>query len=1061
MVVDGLWNVDDEIKSFKITDRSGFVFEFSTLVTTLKRSYEEGKIYQREQDLYKHQVEYISTWYLTRITSPAGEMLTYNYTSEGEKMINNYAYRSFFTKTDEVEYGRAYTGIAGSYIHERYTNLHLSEIKVYEAGSARYKQRIFFDSEPLPPLGPTLGPSQKQYNIAIGAPNSFARLNNLKIFNYVDTDDNPYELLVGNYKFHYFNSTANSMYFLKSIESINGIRGLATSVFEYESIGLDNDNIYVHSSETDVWGYFTNDNEQELAEINGNQLESDPPKVFMNIGLAPLHRYNFNQDDYYDVGWFKALDGYLQNNNQLTTKQYGCLVGVEHAGGFYTRISYEQNTYYDEGNEETENGPGLRVKSIVHYNQKADFSLESLPYLVSAEKYEYLLPDGNTSGRITNLPQHTFQTNYYQDPYTGSKKGFRRDGRFFSEPSVELVEAWDSLTLRTNFDLNAHNPSQVLYSNVRKKLVGNGWIDYEFDIPVYFGVSSAGDYIATTTSYVGSPQQLICEELGIISDKTPYVFPYAINPDYSFENGLLKQTTLYNEEGERLEETIYTYQRLNEANKKIITGLSITKNPGYYAEYYYGLSPYRQVTNVNTVPREIESRKYDEAGTGKFISSKQRYTYSLNTNLLVKSELIQGNKTKITEHTYAADFPEASEASADARVKALALLNKRNSKATPVETVNKLQNTVTGTTTITSAAFTEYTDNKGYILPAAHYTTNGFADGLQNSYINANGNLIKDTNHYTKVSGMHDFSKGVMLTAENNFGNLSGTHITDNGLPVVSISNAGASQVIYSSFDAKSSYEFNTGQSGTYGEGYIGKKGFSLSANMPMSYSEYVRSANTSFNLTFWAKTNTSSTITIKATDEAGKVKSLSQGLAANSDWQRVNFNLVLEGSWGTTLAIELKSSGSLTIDEVLFKPKDAYVSLTNYNIFGQPIAITANDGQTVYQEYDVYGRVIVQKDNAGDIIKAYQFSEEPEPLLTSDFEVRGNVKANTIMNFVALEPESSEVQYFWTFGNETEAKGERAMSHIFEEIGYYTVVLRVEHARKGSSTLSRKIRVY
>ena len=1077
----GVCNYSSPITSFKITDKEGFVYTFAAPSITTKTTspsgddLSTGKIYGRELEMYREGVSYNSIWYLTQITSPAGEFIKFTYSESANvrKSMTSAYDRSYYIKKSGVN-ETGYLGRIAHSVTEVFYPKHLSEIKVYNQGEEAYTERILFISKPVPQLEPYSIPTKSnfpKYSISLSAGKTNNQLTNIQIYR-KSIIPRKQEILINDYKFNYYNSVSNDVYFLKSITEVKASRSLPVPVYEYYFIGTRLDSVYVDGSEADAWGYFDNNNRQEDASLSGETFVALPPELHLNIDKPAPYQYNFNEDSY--VGFFKHLAGDRKNINSMGF--YGALKGIKYPDGAYTLVKYEPNSYFDAGTQETENGPGVRVDSVLFYENLKDIEvpIEELPYKLRVKEYVYEDNAGKSTGRAINKPQYAYKTNYYQDPVTGEKESFKGRREFFNEESVELVEAWDSLTLRTPFDLNEENYSYVLYSHVKEKTAGNGWVEYNYSIPVYYGIDSVKDYRATKTSYFSTT----FEFLAILGSTSGYVFPYPPNPDYSFENGLLQNIKTYREDGQLLNETIYNYQRLNKANKKLVKGLKVHHVRGFstYQEsstnheenFIYAASPYFTITGVTNVPYQIEERTYDEAGTGNYLSQVQRFNYDDRLNLLRSVEKVKGGITYITEYKYPEDYENADTSTGDVASKAIWLMKDRHIKTPVIESMSKVKYS-DGRIKTLGAGLTTYSQFGTYILPAASYVMSEIQAGeLQESYVNTNGEFIFADAQYEKQGTLEDFNNGSLLTGKDRFGNYTGTHYNNDGQPIAQISNARASQLIYSGFESKGSYDFTTTEAPSYAEGYTGQHSIVI-GDRKLIRENYTRYGETAFELRLWGRSAAAATITVTIKDNANHVVAQSQSLSGPDKWQELNWSFDLSGSSFTeNVQVEISSSQEVWLDNVSFKPQSAYLSTLTYNAAGQVTATTGNNGRSAFNEYDAFGRLALLKDQDKNILKSYQYSQVKADELIADFEIQGPLTFSTTVTFIAKEQDHSGLRYFWKIGRAPEYEGASSETLVFEESGkyfyspgYYKISLRVEHPELGSRTSTKKVKVH
>src|SRR5690606_2759170 len=102
-----------------------------------------------------------------------------------------------------------------------------------------------------------------------------------------------------------------------------------------------------------------------------------------------------------------------------------------------------------------------------------------------------------------------------------------------------------------------------------------------------------------------------------------------------------------------------------------------------------------------------------------------------------------------------------------------------------------------------------------------------------------------------------------------------------------------------------------------------------------------------------------------------GGTVSNTETIAAGSDgWTHVKKAIHITGTGNT---IQLTGSG-IKIDELRLYPVDGIMSTTSLNAKGQPVTQTDANMRSVFNEYDVWGRLTLQRNHNEEIIQQYQY---------------------------------------------------------------------------------------
>lgn len=234
-------------------------------------------------------------------------------------------------------------------------------------------------------------------------------------------------------------------------------------------------------------------------------------------------------------------------------------------------------------------GGGLRIKEIKDFDGVGGSGS-------TVRSFSYTDPaSGLSSGKPVNLPQLAFTR-----PYTSGGS---------------TAEQWANSTIRMEEDLSSEGKS-ILYSYVKESTGGAGWTTYEYTTPATFRDNTAAPDWSPSWVYHARPS---CTSAGFLANGKN-IYPFPPNTNFDFERGLLKKMAIYKDNGQKLSETSYSYQRTG--SPLVITGLKFDDNAGVMAYTRYTL-----LTGTGELRAQEVSRNYDPV-SGQEQVSTLNYSYN-------------------------------------------------------------------------------------------------------------------------------------------------------------------------------------------------------------------------------------------------------------------------------------------------------------------------------------------------------------------------------------------------------------------------------------------------
>ncbi|MDB5013421.1 MAG: hypothetical protein JWQ25_1623, partial [Daejeonella sp.] len=302
-----------EINSFTIVNDKGIKYEFSDLETTQQFAKSNSPTYiqyfKRIYNQFANGVKFNSSWQLSKITDPNGNVIQFKYvsrnsTGSSDSFLSAFKMNSDYGEKDlqEILYGH---GILKSAL--LFSGYPLKQI----TGSDKTINLWYYDVSYLKPEI-----ADKFYY------RSF--LNKISTNQSVCPDPNFYQ-------FEYNNEVSTT--------------GQSYSTILPDSL----------SNAVDYWGYY-----------NPNSTSLNP-KIFINPSNSSLERYRFLGAGASTSSFSYLVDGYDRSANELTVST-GMLKKVTYPFGGTSTITYSSNDFFDNTANNVAKGGGARVQQIVEYD---------------------------------------------------------------------------------------------------------------------------------------------------------------------------------------------------------------------------------------------------------------------------------------------------------------------------------------------------------------------------------------------------------------------------------------------------------------------------------------------------------------------------------------------------------------------------------------------------------------------------------------------------------------------------------------------------------------------
>ena len=928
------------ISSFTIITEDGTKYEFEDAEkTTVFAGTLEGDVNSQSTRPYPYYfnlstsypyewLNYNSSWYLSRIVAVNGpQQVTFSYDSINSINLSNTSQKSFFGQDQggggEYRFINHWSN-SMTCIHQKKLN-RIDWVNGYMVFEANYP-RI---------------DTKRSVNFSVPSPSKLisAALTDISIYNTNDSLYKKYHLDYSNFKSTGATSVSLGAaygYYRLRLDSIHE-SSLSLTIpaykFEYdESVSLPNK----FSCEQDFWGYYNG---------NGDTNTSLIPNIYVypdcNVTTSIYHSiYSVFQRNNYELEYL--IPGADRNSNFEYAKS-GVLNKIRYPMGGYETFRYELNSFKVDVN--TIHGCGLRISEIKRYSCDNDSDPE-------IRNFSYDNSDGTTSGIVMNIPEFAYY-NYIDPAYiTGNH----------SESELQKYQA--ARFSAPQIGLGADQSNNVNYQFVTFQNPGNGKTVNEYSFPVHFGIENFindGDTIYKRTKGLGLSN-----------------FPFAPNPNCDFTNGKLKSETFYNDRMKireiRYQYALKSYNKINAFSSKTMRTescyycsekpvLIVSVGSKYF--FLYAWSVLSQKTEV------------DFNSTGDSIKKVTDYTYRIASHKQlagVKTNSSIPNEDIEVKYIYPGDLLETQYQNIY-----FGMAVNNNMISYPIEqTMYKNNNVV-------ASQLTTYKTENNYYVPDQVFKIE--TDTPLTSFNAYNGHE-KDS-HYSNVAAFeyhtYDTYSNPLTILFNR--RLSYTYLWGyNGTKLLAeTKNANTSECSYSGFENN---EFNSWYPNTpfqfenqANNVQTGRTSLKIYGGGTVSRNFFVglnASEHSGYKASVWVKGADDAYIKMKVSGQTTNVILNNSG--NSTEWHLLEIEMPrtkYDNSINENLNIiaEVGSTGVAYFDDLRFYPMDAQMTTYTYDPL---IGITSSsdiNNKPTYYEYDGLGRLVLNRDYLGNILKKYDYN--------------------------------------------------------------------------------------
>ena len=751
--------------------------------------------------------------------------------------------------------------------------------------------------------------------------------------------------------------------------------------------------------------------------------------------------------------------------NFHNTTKIGSLKQVSLPAGGTIQLDYEPHRFYDSIAAAAYYGPGTRIKEIRFRDH--------LTGVEQVRAYQYTL-DADVvgslpSGRLLHMPVFGFAAPY--TPPAGSNETVRTH--------------WIKATVMSLYDLsnNSFATPDLGYGKVTETVSGRGRTITTFALTgaadaTQLGTGSLWHRSFTRFANRPSTQSAYLSSYPCLPGYGRYPFPPDAN--LNFRRGLPLQILRQAASGpaatpayQTVQQTDYRYE-LNDQHPPVgVVGISYDYlKVGGQGSAIFAWAPYRLLTEVSYNVKQETQTVHDQLSTGQTITEATYYGYNARGLVAGITRRRGSGDFYRTRYKYLADYPYPNPNSGAAMGPLLGAQARRCQTERRgndlVETISEILTPTSPTTVarrVTGASLNTFkteTDAGAGVTYTRPYQTWSWqaAPGLPatgSAYqadsvaiISATRELRLSTPRFQCTSSVEQVNgRRIPVSVEARSGlRRSSLHFGyQQLLPVLTISNALAPEVVFSNFEAVSAddqrYAFTeTATAPGDVEAHTGKgcvaltAGSSLRTAIPSCPGTTLPNldlslAPTAFRLSFWANpaaagTSLSITVVEPGVPTPVTVWARTVALPAVGKWQRYEV-VVPEGATAAAATarqvhLRLGAGPKAYLDDVLLLPVAATAHSTTYNpLVGKTAEIDAG-GRTTYYDYDLAGQVRHVRDYNKDIIQRTEQApggqlagEVPGLSITYDPPSQGGVPVSFTVQGVCG---TTYTDVRWDFGN-------------------------------------------
>jgi YD repeat-containing protein len=682
---------------------------------------------------------------------------------------------------------------------------------------------------------------------------------------------------------------------------------------------------------------------------NGVTTNNNVPQLYFYTALTDSRRFSLRTIS--GATLTQTLTGANRNVSSLKIG-LGALTQITYPAGGNTKILYERNKYYDSNVGQVLFGPGQRVSATISNGGEAAYGRNasaSNSYHLIRKDYTYTKSetDTTTSGSLTYPPVFGFAT------------------------GIQLI--------RTPYNLGP--AGAVLYGRVKERVTGQGATVYEYLVSAaYPSISYSTDWIATKSKIARNPSN----RLALTNVKNGYyTFPFAPNPNYDFERGLLVRQSEYAETGALVRERKLKYSRIEPA-KQIISGLRFEKINECDCFHF---SKYQVITGTTSVLTSETVKEVNESISTDTLKTVTYYHY--NSNLTTGNFLMDSVRTVLGDGTvkrqkirYVKDFEAITNpVTTDQMANAIKLMIAANRHGEVVEQFSSFRRG-TGAEITTGASLILYKDfGLGKILPSKILNLLQVAS-FTPAYVvaGATQGFAYDNSKYLLAQSIDEYdATGRPISVSDDKKNKIAYHnaLSYTTSPIAVFSNASAKETIYDGFEFVTDRSLSNTATPAYEVGRTGERAVILPTPYKL-FNNSVKNIGTPYRASCWVKAATNADITIRLVDVVNNTLNIAPALVLQyltpNQWVYLEGIVNIAITTPATMRMEVSANAVVSLDDIILRPLTAVVSSQTILPIKGVTSQTDDRGNSTKIVYDGLGRKVNVFDRQRNLVELNEY---------------------------------------------------------------------------------------